>query len=169
MVEWFAAQVWVRREHITVRHLQMRGYETFLPVFHERRRWSDRVKMIERALFPGYIFYRRDREVAEKVVTAPGVVRIVGDSSGPAPIPAVEIDAIRRIAESKVAREPWPFLRAGQKVRIERGPLRGIEGMVVTVSSRRRLIVSVQLLQRSIAVDIEPEAVDVVDFPEAVS
>jgi transcription antitermination factor NusG len=162
--DWCAVQVWAGREHRSATHLRLRGYESFCPVYYEQRRWSDRIKTVERALFSGYVFCRLDRviaEKAEKIVTAPGVIRIVRDSHGPMPIPADEIESIQRITQTSLPREPWPYPRAGQHVRIERGPLRGAEGVVLMVKSQRRLIVSISLLQRSVAVDIEPEWVTV--------
>lgn len=161
---WVAVQVWAGREHLSARHLRQRGYAIFLPAYHESRRWSDRIKTIERALFPGYVFCHLYAHVAQKIVTTPGVIRIVGDANGPLPIPAGEIDALQRVIDNKLTREPWPFLRTGQRVRIQRGPLRGIDGVVLMVKSQRRLIVSLGLLQRSVAVDIEMDWVDSQDL-----
>ena len=155
--EWFAVQVWTGREQPCAMHLRARGYEVFLPCYQERRRWSDRVKRIERALFAGYVFCRITPAVAAKLVTTPGVLRIVGDSHGPLPIRTEEIEAIQRIVETGRATEPWPYLQIGECVRIETGPLRGTEGVVLRVHNQHRLIVSVSLLQRSVAVEINPE------------
>jgi len=157
--EWLAVQVWGSREHITAKHLRLRGYEVFLPCYHDRRRWSDRVKVVDRALFPGYLFYRFDANFACKVMTVPGVICIVGDGSAPLPIPAHEIDAIQRIINTHYAAEPWPVAHMGQKVRIESGPLRGIEGLLLRTTNRQRLVVSVSLLQRSVAVEIDSASI----------
>ncbi len=158
---WLAIQVWVGREFISARHLRMRGYEVFLPSYREHRRWSDRVKKIERALFEGYLFCRPDPAAASRIVTSPGVIRIVGDSHGPLPVPRDEIETIQRIVDTGILAEPWPFLQQGQRVRIEAGPLRGAEGVVLTVKNRRRLIVSIAMLQRSVSVDIESDWVSI--------
>jgi transcription antitermination factor NusG len=155
--QWFAVQVWSGREHLCAKHLLMKGYEVFLPCLRERRRWSDRIKLVDRPLFAGYVFCRIDNNVAGKIVTAPGALRIVGDDHGPSPIPAHEIDAIRRIVETRLSAEPWPASLVGQKVRIELGPLRGITGTVLVVKNRRRLVVSVGLLPQAIAVEIDSE------------
>jgi transcription antitermination factor NusG len=155
--EWFAAQVRVGREQYCARHLQVRGYQLFLPCYREHRQWSDRVKPVVRPLFEGYIFCRASRDVVGKVVTIPGVICIVGDGTRALPIPVEEIEAIQRIVNTGMASEPWPFLQAGQRVQIDAGPLRGMHGIVVKVKNRERLIVSVSLLKRSIAVEIDAD------------
>jgi transcriptional antiterminator RfaH len=159
--EWFAVQVWSRREHVSAKHLQLRGYEIFLPCYHDRRRWSDRVKVVDRALFTGYLFCRFDAKVADRLITAPGVISIVGDGSGPLAIPAHEIEAIQRIVDAPYTAEPWPMLHAGQKVRIEVGPLRGIEGVLLRTKNSQRFVVSVSLLQRAVAVEIDSASVTI--------
>jgi transcription antitermination factor NusG len=153
--EWFAAQVRVGQEHSCGRHLEIRGYEVFLPCCREYRRWSDRIKRVERALFDGYVFCRASGALVGKILTAPGVIRIVGDGRCPLPIPREEIEAIQRIVGSGQPTERWPFAQAGEQVRIERGTLSGITGIVTRVKGRDRLILSIPLLQRSIAVEIE--------------
>jgi transcription antitermination factor NusG len=155
--QWFAVQVWSGREHLCAKYLLLKGYEVFLPCLRERRRWSDRIKVVDRPLFAGYVFCRIDNNIGGKIVTAPGVIRIVGDEHGPSPIPAHEIDAIRRIVEMRLSAEPWPVSLVGQKVRIELGPLRGITGTVLVVKNRRRLVVSVGLLPQALAVEIDSE------------
>ncbi|MFL6282678.1 MAG: transcription termination/antitermination protein NusG [Pyrinomonadaceae bacterium] len=155
--QWFAVQMWSGREHRCAKHLLLKGYEVFLPCLRERRRWSDRIKVVDRPLFAGYVFCRADKNFGGKIVTVPGVIRIVSDDRGPSPIPAHEIDAIRRIVEARVAAEPWPVSLVGQKVRIELGPLRGITGTVLVVKNRRRLVVSVGLLPQAVAVEIDSE------------
>lgn len=154
--EWFAVQVWSGREHLSARHLTQRGYEVFLPRYRERRRWSDRVRVVERSLFAGYVFCRLAPEVLGKIVTAPGVIRIVGDAARPLPIPAHEIDAIQRIVATQLPAEPSPLPQVGQHVRIELGPLRGIEGVVMVVKNQQRLVVSVSLLQRAVSIEVDP-------------
>lgn len=156
--EWFAVHVWSGREHLCAKHLQQRGYEVFLPCIRERRRWSDRIKVVDRALFPGYVFCRFGDDVVGKIITAPGVIRIVGDDCGPSAIPAQEIEAVRRIVDAQLSAEPWPAPSlVGQKVLIELGPLRGITGTVLVIKNRRRLVVSVGLLPQAIAVEIDSD------------
>jgi transcription antitermination factor NusG len=156
MREWFAVHVWTGREALTAFRLQQRGYEVFLPEYEERRRWSDRIKIARKSLFAGYVFCRSRAEVLDKVVATPGVVRIVGDSRGPLSVPAEEIDAIQRLLATRLGTRPWPFLE-GQKVRIEVGPLCGLEGIVVKNKNEHRLVVAIALLQRSVSVEIEQE------------
>ena len=155
--EWFAVQVRAGREHHSASHLLQRGYEVFLPCYRQYRRWSDRVKSIERALFDGYLFCRLHQDIVGKIVTASGVIRIVGDGHRPLPIPAADIEALQRIVETQLDAEPWTYLQVGQRVRIEMGPLRGVEGIVLRAKNRHRLVVSVAVLQRSVSVELDPE------------
>ena len=155
--QWFAAQVWAGREHLATAHLRSRGYEIFCPRYYEYRRLSDRVKRIDRPLFGGYVFCRLDGDAFGKVITAPHVIRILGDQQGPLSIPAPEIEAIRRVADADLEAEPWPFPRVGERVWIAVGPLAGTEGVVLRTKGRQRLIVSITLLQRSVAVEVEAE------------
>lgn len=153
--DWLAAQVRAGREQVSAGHLQMRGYEVFLPCYRERRAWSDRVKTVERALFSGYLFVRPSGAELAKMISAPGVIRLVGDGRQPLPIAAAEIENIQRVVGTGARTLPWPFLHAGQKVRIEVGPLRGAEGIVVRAKGSDRLVVSVPILQRSVAVELQ--------------
>jgi transcription antitermination factor NusG len=159
--QWFAIHVCAGREFLSAKHLESRGYEVFLPCYREYRRWSDRVKKVERALFAGYLFSRVHADVVGKIVTTPGVVRIVGDGRGPLPVATEEVEAIRRVVDTRLLVEPWPFLHAGQRVRVEFGPLRGLEGVIVETRNQHRLVVSVSLLQRSVAVEIARDCVSV--------
>ena len=158
--EWFAVQVWSGREHLSARHLSQRGYEVFLPSYRDRRRWSDRIKVVERALFAGYVFCRLAPAVFGKIVTTPGVLGIVGDGTRPVSIPTPEVEAIQRIVAASLSTEPWSIPRVGQRVRIELGPLRGIEGVVQMVRNQQRLVVGVSLLQRAVAVEVDVSWID---------
>jgi transcription antitermination factor NusG len=155
--EWFAVQVWSGREHLTSQQLSRRGYEIFLPCTRERRRWSDRVKVIERALFAGYLFCRIDLRVTSSIVATPGVIRIVGHGEHPLPVPADEIDAIRRVVEANHEAEACVMPRVGERVSIEQGPLSGLEGVVMFEKSRTLLVVGVTLLQRAVALEIQAD------------
>jgi transcription antitermination factor NusG len=159
--EWFALQVRTGREQLCAKQLQARGYGVFLPCYEEQRRWSDRVKRVQSPLFAGYIFCRVEDEVLGHLVTTPGVIRIVGDGTRPLPIDAEEIDAIRRIVDSGAEVEPWEFVQAGQRVRVMDGPLRDTEGIVLRVKNRHRLVISVSVLQRSVAVEIDLESIEI--------
>jgi transcription termination/antitermination protein NusG len=159
--EWFAVQVWSGRENISARHLRQRGYEVFLPCYREQRLWSDRIKSVERALFAGYVFCRAQPEVVGKIITTPGVIRVVGDDRGPLSIPACEIEAIQQIVATRLSMEPSPVPHAGQRVRMELGPLRGVEGVVLEMKNHHRLVVSIPLLQRAVAVEVDSEWISI--------
>ena len=153
---WFALQVRSSTESLVATCLTHKGYEVFLPTYRTRRAWSDRIKVVDRPLFPSYVFCRFQPAIrAAPVVTTPGVIRIVGCGSSPARIDDAEIDAVRHIATSRLSSGPWPFLSAGARVRIHSGPLAGIDGIVIDLKSEKRLVVSVSLLQRSISVAID--------------
>ena len=159
--DWFAIQVYSGRERLSAMHLRSRGYEVFLPCCRVRRRWSDRVKEIEQALFTGYLFCRISGDISSLIVSTPGVIRIVSDGQRPLPIPPREIEALQRAVATGLHMEPWRFLQPGQHVRIIDGPLRGTEGTVVKNGIRDRLILTVSILRRAVAVEIDPEWVSI--------
>jgi transcriptional antiterminator NusG len=148
---WFAVRVRSNFEQKVSTMLDGMGYETFLPKYRQRRTWTDRVKETEVPLFPGYTFCRIDPQYRLPLVKVPGVVNLVGVANQPEPIPDEEINAIRTVLDTRLAFQPWPFLRVGQKVRIRQGPLVGVEGILLNFKSDYRIVVSVTLLQRSIA------------------
>jgi transcriptional antiterminator NusG len=152
---WFAVRVRSNHEHTAGMHLVDRGYEEFAPSYTVERRWSDRKKEIEQFLFPGYVFCRVDPQNRLPVLTAPGVVGLVGCGKIPTPIPDAEIERIRRMVQSGLLVSPWPFLEAGQTVLIERGPLTGVEGILEEVKGKCRLVVSINLLRRSISAEVD--------------
>jgi transcription antitermination factor NusG len=159
MVPWFAIQTRHRHEKIVVRQLEFKGYELFLPTYEARRRWSDRIKIVELPMLEGYFFCRLDMANASRVITTPGVIRIVGGGSGPIAVDDAEVEALQRLVISRRQVEPFPYLRVGQAVRIESGPLTGLEGVLHDFRGKSRLIVSVTLLQRSVAVELDRDAV----------
>jgi transcription antitermination factor NusG len=159
---WFALQVRVRHEVAVSDHLKGKGYEWFLPLYKSRRRWSDRVKEIEAPLFPGYLFCRFDPHDRLPILKTPGVAQIVGYNHIPIPVDEHEIMAIRRLVASGVPNFPCAYLEVGSKVRIDTGALRGLEGILTDVKGKRRLVLSISLLQRSVAVEIDSDAVSVV-------
>ena len=153
--DWFAVQARAGREHLSAAHLRARGYDVLMPSYYEVRQWSDRVKKVQRALFPGYLFCRLTEDTLSKVVTAPGVIRIIGNSDGPIPVDAAEMATLRRVIDTSLAVEPFPFVREGDVVAVVDGPLCGAQGVVLRSKGRHRLIVSISLLHRSIAVEID--------------
>jgi transcription antitermination factor NusG len=156
---WFALQVRTRHELGVARHIRSIGYEEFLPLYTCRKRWSDRVKEVESPLFPGYLFCRFDPQNRLPILKIPGVIQIVGNSRQPIPVDESEINAIQSLVTSGIPNQPWPFLEVGERVHIEAGPLRGLEGVLVEFRGSRRLILSVTLLQRSVAVEMDAASV----------
>lgn len=155
VLSWFALRVRSNHERVAALHLRERGYEEFCPSYRAERRWSDRVKVKDRALFPGYAFCRMNPKERLPVLTVPGVVSLVSFGKEPCPIPDHEIENIRSMLKSGVAVLPSPFLKIGQAVRIERGPLSGIEGILQELKGTLRIIVSIELLRRSVSAEIE--------------
>jgi transcription antitermination factor NusG len=158
-LSWFAVRVRSNFERIAVTHLRERGYEEFAPSHKTERHWSDRKKEVDQFLFPGYVFCRFNPQNRLPVLTAPGVVDVVGWGRVPAPIPDEEIERVRRMVQSGLLVSPWPYLELGQAVLIERGPLAGMEGILVEVKGRCRLVVSINLLKRSISAEVERSCV----------
>jgi transcriptional antiterminator NusG len=156
VVSWFALAVVPRKEKATAQALRAKGYQDFLPMYTVRRRWSDRVKSVELPLFPGYVFSRFDPKFRLPILKMPAVIAILGMGKQPEPIPDVEIDALQTVCKAGVNTIPYPYLTAGAKVRINEGPLTGVEGILLA-SKQARLILSVTLLQRSIAVEVDAE------------
>jgi transcription antitermination factor NusG len=154
-IAWYAVAVRSNFERIVTQSLRQRDYEVFFPAFLAKRRWSDRTKLVECALFPGYLFCRMDLQQRVPLLNTPGVVSIVGIGKRAIPVPDGEVAAIQRIIESGLPVAPWPFLKAGESVHIHRGPLAGMEGIVIAAKNRSRLVVSVEMLRRSITVEID--------------
>lgn len=163
---WYALRVKSNFERVVSAQLRSSGFDEFLPVYRIRRRWSDRVKEIEAPLFPGYIFARFEVGNRLPILKTPGVVAVVGIGKQPVAVPEQEVDAVRRVLASELTVYPWPFLRLGQPVRIEGGALEGVEGIFIETKGRHRLVVSVEILQRSVSVEVDRESVrSIVDTP----
>ena len=161
---WFALQVKTRFEAICARVLRSKGYEKFVPVCKFVSRRSDTRSLTQpKALFPGYVFCRFNHDAKGLIVTTPGVIRIVGYGKMPCPISEDEIENIRLVIRSEYAAVSWPYVTAGQRLRITKGPLRGVTGTLIRVKNDDRLIISVDLLQRSAAVDVDAECVATAD------
>jgi transcription antitermination factor NusG len=152
---WYALFVRVNHEIKVSSALRNKGCEEFLPLYRARHRWSDRIKEIQSPLFPGYVFCRFDLKRRLPILTTPDVHFIVGTGKAPIPIDEREINNLKLIAESQLQAEPWPYLKIGERIRIEQGALAGLEGVLLAVKKPFRLIVSVTLLQRSVAVEID--------------
>jgi transcription antitermination factor NusG len=152
---WFAIQVKTCAEKAANTVLQYKGYECFLPVIKSRRRWSDRIKELDEPLFPGYLFCRFDPHNRLPILKTPNVIQILGIGKNLIPVDDDEITALQRVVETAAPVEPWPFLQVGDVARIEHGPLRGLTGIVVNIKTGFKVILSVTLLRRSVAVEVE--------------
>lgn len=146
-------------EHRVEVGLQQAGLETFVPWHKVRRRWSDRVKIIQQNLFSGYLFCRSEFNDRRLVLAQPGVQSVVTFDRAPALIPNEQIAAVRQALQSGLPLGPWPFLKTGQRVRIERGVLAGLEGSLARDPSGWRVVVSVQALERSVAVEVDRDMI----------
>jgi transcription antitermination factor NusG len=155
---WYALTVKPQHERAASRHLRDKGLEEFSPLYRARRRWSDRWKEIELCLFPGYIFCRFSYKERLLVLGTAAVNSIVGFAKTPTPVPDAEIAAIRKLVDSGRRIEPWPHLRVGERVRIEEGCLQGLCGVLSRDSDTWRVVVSVEILERSVAVEVDRES-----------
>lgn len=154
-VAWYALCVRPRYEKLANTMLANKGYETLLPLYKCRRRRPNRYREIQLPMFPGYLFCQFDPNVRLPILTTPGVLHVVGSGRAPIPIDPAEMDAVRHLAQSQLLAEPHPYLEVGQKVYIQEGPLVGTEGILLVKKNSHRLIVSVALLRRAVAVEID--------------
>jgi transcriptional antiterminator NusG len=171
---WYAVSTKSRQEKVVAAMLEYMDVPNFLPLVCEERRWSDRKQMISMPLFQGYVFVRiaTTAELLLRVLKVPGVVDFVHSRTGPLPIPEGEIADVRTVLVHGVGCSPHPFLRAGDQVRIVRGPLVGIEGTFIRSGSQSKLVISVEMIQRSVAVSVaesDVEPVSCVMTPQSAS
>jgi len=152
---WYALYVKTRFEKVVAQNLRGRGYQEFLPLYRRTSRWSDRIKQIELPLFPGYVFCRFNAFDRLPILTIPGVNAIVGFGKSFISVDEGELNAIRAVLKSGNYCEPSSFLQVGERVRVEYGPLAGTEGIVLMFKNTCRLVISINMLQRSVAVEID--------------
>jgi len=157
--KWYALAVQYQHERQTEKALQSQGLKTMVPLYRSRRRWSDRVKDVDTPLFPGYVLCQFDLTDRIHVMDTPGVAKIVGFGGTPAVLEDSEIAAIQRVVGSKLPLAPWPYLKAGDRVRVETGPMRGLEGTLLRTKDTMHLVIGVELLQRSIAVQVDRDSI----------
>jgi transcription antitermination factor NusG len=157
--QWFAVRTAAGREKAVSAQLQHKGFEEFLPLYKSRRQWSDRKKELEFPLFPGYLFCRFDFSNRLPILITPGVKLIVGYGKIPTPVTEAEIDSLRRAVDSGAEATPWPYLSIGQRVRVREGSLAGVEGILIQVKNSWRIVLSVELLRRSVAVELDRGAI----------
>ena len=159
---WYALLTRARHEKIVAQRLGEAGVTSFLPVVSELRKWSDRKKLVEFPLFGCYVFAKLapTNEGRLKALRTDGVYSLVGTRGEGTPIPEDQIEAVRRITEERLAWQSHPFLKIGQRVRIRSGALDGVEGVLTARSGESTLVVSIDAIQRSLAVRIDGYAVE---------
>jgi transcription antitermination factor NusG len=161
---WYAVQTRARHERVVMQRFQDKGLTAFLPVITEKRRWSDRWKEVELPLFSCYVFVKimATNEDRLRVLCTDSVFDFVGATRQGTPIPDEQIEAVQTIVNERINWETFPFLKIGQRVRIRSGSLTGVEGILVSRSGKRSVVVSVDAIQRSLAVRVEGYEIEAV-------
>ena len=160
---WYAISTRSRHEKHVRDHLAGQGIEPLLPLVRRLNQWKDRKREVDIPLFPGYCFARFAWDMSRTILKASGVVRIIGCSGKPEPIPDSEIDAVRKLMLHPLPYDSHPYLREGTRVRIVRGPLEGVEGILAREEKRHRVVISVNLIQQAAAIEVRLEDVEAVD------
>jgi transcription antitermination factor NusG len=164
-LKWYALHVHARKEQLVASQLQTRNLGCFLPTYKSLRKWSDRTKEIQQALFPGYVFCRFAYENRQPVVMTTGVTQVVGTGKVAIPIADSEIEALQVAVSSGIPAQPWPYLRTGEYVQVNYGHLAGLQGILVNFKGNHRVVLSVTLLQRSLALEVELDWLSAVTEP----
>jgi transcription antitermination factor NusG len=151
---WYAAYTCANHEKRAAEQFVNRGIEHFLPLYESLRRWKDRKMRLTLPLFPGYVFVRMLLRDRLQVLQTPSVARLVGFNGTPTPLPEDDINRIREFLNRGYRAEPHPYLRIGRRVRVSSGPLLGLEGIIVRRKSGDRFVISLDLIQRSLAVEV---------------
>jgi len=159
-LNWYALYTCPRHEKCVAQQIEQRSISCFLPLYHSVRRWKDRRKVLELALFPGYVFVHLALQDRFRVLQLPSAVRLVSFNGQPAVLPDAEIDGLRRQVSSGICVEPHPYLRVGRRVRVRGGPMEGLEGVIVRRKDRCRLVFSLDLIMRSVAVEVDESDVE---------
>jgi len=152
---WYAVYTTVRHEKVVAQQLERRSVEAFLPLYQSLHRWKDRRKLVELALFPGYVFVKIAIQERIRVLQVPGVVSLVGFNGKFPALPEPEITALRSGLRNNLYAEPHPYLRIGRRVRVVRGPMAGAEGVLTRKKDKYRVVISIDVLMRSVAVEID--------------
>lgn len=166
---WYAAYTCANHEKQVAAQLDVRAVEHFLPLYGSVRRWKDRRVKLELPLFPGYVFIRLALRDRLRVLEIPSVVRLVGFNGQPAALPNEEMEILRTGLSQSLRAEPHPFLTVGRRVRITGGPFTGLEGVLTRKKSSLRVVVAVDLIQRSVAVDVDAADVQAMAGAKAVA
>jgi transcription antitermination factor NusG len=154
-LSWYALHIHSRKEGFAALQLESQGIECFVPKYKSLRKWSDRTKEVELPLFPSYVFSRFDFQDRRPVLMTPGVLQIVGNGRTAISVPDEEISAIQRAVASGIPHQPWPYIEVGERVRVTYGTLAGLEGILVNFKGNHRVVLSVGLLQRSVALEVD--------------
>jgi transcription antitermination factor NusG len=157
---WYAIYAKHNHERKVADLLARKGMDVFMPLYESVRRWKDRNKSLPMPLFPGYVFLKSNLHNKIEILSTPGVFFIVESAGQACPIPEQEIEAIRAITQSDVRFEPHPFLKTGEYVRIRTGPLAGISGIFVKPKNKYRVVVSIELLRKAVAIEVDTGNVD---------
>jgi transcription antitermination factor NusG len=165
-LNWYALYTCPRHEKCVAQQIEQRSITCFLPLYRSVRRWKDRRKQLELALFPGYVFVRLAPEDRLRVLQLPSAVRLVSFNGQPAILPDAEIDGLRQRLTGSICVEPHPYLRVGKRVRVRGGPMQGLEGIIVRRKDRCRLVFSLDLIMRSVAVEVDEAEVEPVPEPK---
>lgn len=152
---WYAAYTRANHERRVADQLVERGVEHFLPQYESTRKWKDRKVCLQMPLFPGYVFVHLALQNRLKVLEVPGVAYLVGFAGRPVPVPEGECEKVRRFLKQGFRAEPHPYLEVGRRVRVRSGPLEGMEGIVLRRKNGCRLVISLELIQRAMAVDLD--------------
>ena len=152
---WYAAYTRSRHEKRVAEQLELGRVESYLPLCEKQSRWQDRRVRVQLPLFPGYVFVRLALRERLAVLRIPGVVGLVSVNNIPVPLPEEQIDSLRQVLGKCFRAEPYPFLNAGRRVRVCYGPLAGFEGILVRRKAGCRVVVSIDLIMRSIIVDVD--------------
>lgn len=158
--QWFALYTCANQERRVAAQLEARGVEHFLPLYRSRRNWKDRRVFLDLPLFPGYVFARFAWPERVRVLQARGVVRLVGSKGQPSPLAGSDIEALRAGVTGALPFEPHPYLTAGKRVRILHGPLAGMTGILVRRKNSCRVVLSVDLIARSVAVEVDAAEIE---------
>jgi transcription termination/antitermination protein NusG len=160
-MNWYAIYTRSRHEKKVAANLEEKRVEVFLPLRSVLSRWKDRRKEVQLPLFSGYLFVRILREQRLPVLQTSGVVRFVGNGDGLDPVPEEQIISIQRLMESGLRYDPYPYLKEGMQVRVVRGPLKGVEGILIDKRKKHLLVLSVDMIQQSAAMQVDISDTDV--------
>lgn len=160
---WYAVYTYPRHEKSVMEHFESKSLEAFLPTFTAESRWKDRRVRLQTPIFPGYVFARINASHRNKILSSPGVIRMLCFNGMPAPIDDVEIESIKLCMEQGMAFEPCSFLEVGDRVRVKSGVLEGLEGYISRRKNDRRLIVPITLIHQSVTIEVDVQLLELIN------